>query len=110
MMCCASSPNDWGIDGSNLFDANKIYTLHKMSHFQTTTPGFRDKHGQIVISRTGFPSESFSGQTIYHLRCAHCDHNYGCAGKDIHLRRCPRHQEGAKGESLRTPAPNLFLR
>jgi hypothetical protein len=79
-----------------------------MSHFQTTTPGFRNKHGQIVVSRTGFPSESFPGQTIYHLRCAHCGHDYGSAGKDIHLRRCPRHQDGAKGEPLRAPARNLF--
>jgi hypothetical protein len=79
-----------------------------MNHFQTTTPGFRNKHGQIVISRTGFPSQTFPGQTVYHLRCAHCGHDYGSAGKNIHLRRCSRHQEGAKGEPLRTTAPNLF--
>lgn len=79
-----------------------------MTHFQTTTPGFKNKHGQIVISRTGFPSESFPSQTIYHLRCTHCGHDYGSAGKDIHLRRCPRHQDAAKGEPLRAPARNLF--
>jgi hypothetical protein len=79
-----------------------------MTHFQTTTPGYKNKYGQIVISRTGFPSESFPGQTIYHPRCTHCGHDYGSTGKDIHLRRCPSHQEGAKGEPLRAPAPNLF--
>lgn len=79
-----------------------------MTRFQTTDPGYKNKHGQIVISRTGFPSESFPGQTIYHLRCAECGHNYGANGSDIHKRRCPRHQDGAKGEALRDPAPNLF--
>lgn len=70
-----------------------------MPRFQTTDPGYTNKHGQIVIARTGFPSESFPGQTIYHLRCGHCRHDYGSNGKDIHLRRCPRHQDGIK-ESL----------
>jgi hypothetical protein len=79
-----------------------------MTRFQTTDPGYKNKHGQIVIARTGFPSESFPGQTIYHMRCSHCSHDYGSAGKDIHLRRCPRHQNGIKGEPLRTPPPNLF--
>lgn len=79
-----------------------------MPRFQTTDPGYKNKHGQIVISRTGFPSESFPGQTIYHLRCGHCLRDYGSNGKDIHLRRCPYHQDGAKGEPLREPAPSLF--
>jgi hypothetical protein len=79
-----------------------------MTTFQSTTPGYKNKHGQVVISRTGFPSESFPGQTIYHLRCSHCQHDYGSAGKDIHLRRCPRHQDGIKGEPLRAAPPNLF--
>jgi len=61
-----------------------------MTTFPTTTPGYKNKHGQIVIARTGFPSESFPGQTIYHLRCSHC------------------HQEGAKGELLRAAPANLF--
>ena len=52
--------------------------------------------------------ETFPGQTIYHLRCTHCGHDYGANGTDIHLRRCPSHQNGAKGEPLRDPAPNLF--
>ena len=79
-----------------------------MTIFQSTTPGYKNKHGQVVISRTGFPSESFPGQIIYHLRCSQCHHDYGSAGKDIHLRRCPRHQNGAQGELLRAVGPNLF--
>jgi len=79
-----------------------------MPRHKTTDPGYTNPHGQIVIRRTGFPSETFPGQTIYHLRCTHCGHDYGANGTDIHLRRCPRHQNGAKGEPLRAPAPNLF--
>jgi hypothetical protein len=79
-----------------------------MPRFQTTDPGYKNKHGQIVISRTGFPSESFPGQTIYHLRCDPCGHDYGSNGSDIHKRHCPRCQNGSKGEPLREPAPSLF--
>ena len=84
------------------------YKNREMPRFQTTDPGYKNKHGQIVIARTGFPSESFQGQTIYHLRCSHCDHDYGSNGKDIHLRRCPKHQNGIKGEPLREAPPSLF--
>jgi hypothetical protein len=81
-----------------------------MPRFQTTDPGYKNKHGQIVVARTGFPSESFPGQTIYRLRCnrTSCNHEYGANGCDIHNRRCPRCQNGVKGEPLRTPSPNLF--
>jgi len=79
-----------------------------MPEFQSTTPGYRNKHGQVVIARTGFPSKSFAGQAVYHLRCSHCHHDYGSNGCDIHLRRCPRHQGGVAGEPLRDPPPNLF--
>jgi hypothetical protein len=81
-----------------------------MPRHKTTDPGYCNKHNQIVVSRTGFPSETFPGQTIYHLRCGRhgCSHEYGSNGCDIHIRRCPRCQSGAKGELLRTPPPNLF--
>ena len=79
-----------------------------MNNFQTTTPGYKNKHGQMVIARTGFPSESFPGQTIYHLRCKHCRHDYGCNGLDIKGRRCPNCQQGIAGEPLRERAASLF--
>ena len=79
-----------------------------MPRFKTTDPGYRNPHGQIVIARTGFPSESFRGQTIYHLRCVHCLHDYGANGCDIHKRLCPRHQNGVKGEPLRNSNMSLF--
>ena len=79
-----------------------------MTRFQTTDPGYRNKHGQIVIKRTGFASESAPNQTIYRLLCDHCKHEYGANGSDIHKRRCPRHQDGAKGEALREEPLSLF--
>jgi hypothetical protein len=79
-----------------------------MLRHKTTDPGYRNQHGQVVVSRTGFPSESFPGQTIYRMRCDHCGYEYGSNGTDIHSRLCPSHQGGVRGEILRDPPPNLF--
>jgi hypothetical protein len=67
----------------------------------TTTPGYENENGQIVVRDTGFASESFQGQRVYHLRCSHCGHQYGANGTDVFKRLCPAHQGGAKGEKLR---------
>ena len=74
----------------------------------TTLPGFENKHGQVVIRDTGFPSETFPGQRVYELRCRHCNHHYGSNGCDVHLRRCPSHQRGTPGERLREAPARLF--
>jgi len=80
-----------------------------MTNFKSTIPGYKNQNGQDVISKRGLASESFAGQTIYHIRCAHCGHNYGSNGCDIHLRRCPGHDGGAKGERLLVERPpSLF--
>ena len=79
-----------------------------MAKFPSTTPGYENRNGQRVIASTGFPSETFPGQTVYRMRCVHCQHEYGSNGCDIHLRRCPRHQDGTRGERLREAAPSLF--
>ncbi len=67
----------------------------------TTTPGYSNENGQIVVRDTGFASDSFPGQRVYHLRCTHCGHEYGANGTDVFKRLCPNHQGGAKGEKLR---------
>ena len=74
----------------------------------TTTPGYANENGQSVIRDTGFPSETFNGQRIYHMRCARCGGEYGSNGCDVHLRRCPGCQGGSKGEPLPVPGPSLF--
>ena len=74
----------------------------------TTTPGFKNTNGQVVVRDTGFASESFPGQRVYHLRCSHCGHDYGSNGTDIAKRLCPNHQGGTRGEKLREAGPSLF--
>ena len=74
----------------------------------TTRPGYRNENGQVVVRNTGFGSESFPGQRVYHLRCTHCGHEYGANGTDIAKRLCPSHQGGIKGEKLREAGPRLF--
>lgn len=79
-----------------------------MARFRSTEPGYRNRHGQVVVETTGFPSESFPGQTIYRLRCSHCGHEYGSNGLDNTKRLCPRHQGGVKGKALRERPLSLF--
>ncbi len=75
---------------------------------RSTTPGYENENGQIVLSNTGFPSESRAGQRIYKLRCKTCHFEYGVPGIDIDKRLCPAHQAGAPGEPLREQGPGLF--
>ena len=74
----------------------------------TTTPGYENENGQVVLSDTGFPSQTRTGQRIYRLRCRHCGHEYGANGIDVEKRLCPGHQGGTQGERLRDPGPTLF--
>jgi hypothetical protein len=75
---------------------------------RTTVSGYVNENRQEVLARTGFPSATFPGQTIYKLRCEYCRGEYGSNGCDNHKRRCPFCQQGAKGEVLRESAPSLF--
>ena len=61
----------------------------------TTTPGFINQNGQMVVRDTGFGSETFPGQRVYQLRCGKCGNEYGCQG-------------GAAGEKLRERGLSLF--
>jgi hypothetical protein len=71
----------------------------------TTAPGYLNPNKQLVIAATGAPSTTRDRQSVYHLRCTHCRHDYGCNGMDIKGRLCPNCQSGIKGELLREPAP-----
>lgn len=75
------------------------------SQSQTTAPGFSNANQQKVIAATGAPSTSRANQSIYHLRCGLCGHDYGCNGLDIKARLCPSCQSGAPGEPLRERGP-----
>ena len=65
----------------------------------TTKPGYRNRNGQVVVSRTELPGTD-NNQYVYLMRCTHCDHEYGANGSDIFQRKCPRHQGGRPGLAL----------
>ncbi|HEV3279417.1 MAG TPA: hypothetical protein VG860_21695 [Terriglobia bacterium] len=62
----------------------------------TTKIGFVNPNGQVVIRDTGLPGTDHL-QRIYQLGCSLCGHVYGSNGSDIHDRKCPKHDGGAKG-------------
>jgi hypothetical protein len=62
----------------------------------TTALGYSNKRGQMVVRKTGLAGNDHN-QSIYELRCAACNVHYGANGSDIHLRKCPCCQGGAKG-------------
>jgi hypothetical protein len=66
-----------------LFDENDMKTTKG-----TTTPGFENKNGQVVLSRTSSKGTDHN-QYIYLLRCKHCGLEYGANGSDIWERKCP---------------------
>ena len=74
----------------------------------TTTPGYVNPNGQMVVRDTGFASESRAGQRVYEMRCGQCGFQYGSNGIDCEKRLCPGHQGGVVGERLRAMGPGLF--
>ena len=62
----------------------------------TTTPGYKNRNGQVVVHATGLAGTAF-GQYIYVLRCSHCSTEYGAIGPDIFQRRCPKCQRARPG-------------
>jgi Protein of unknown function (DUF429) len=62
----------------------------------TTKTGFENRNRQTVVRSTGLPGSDHA-QSIYVLRCGHCELTYGANGSDIFQRRCPNCQGGAAG-------------
>jgi len=62
----------------------------------TTRTGYINHNQQHVVRPTGAPGNDHL-QYIYVLRCGHCGCEYGANGSDIHERRCPTCQGGARG-------------
>lgn len=67
----------------------------------TTAVGFINPRNQEVIRKTDLAGTDHN-QRVYVLRCRDCGYEYGANGSDIHIRRCPRHDDGAPG--LEIPA------
>lgn len=68
----------------------------KVSKNPTTTIGYVNRNGQVVIRNTGLRGTDH-GQSVYQLGCSLCSHVYGVNGSDIHLRKCPNCQSGKPG-------------
>lgn len=62
----------------------------------STRPGFTNTNGQTVVAPTSLRGTDH-GQSVYVLRCRHCDEQYGANGSDIWLRNCPKCQGGRPG-------------
>ena len=62
----------------------------------TTVPGYRNRHGQVVVRPTGLAGSDHL-QRVYVLKCEHCSTEYGANGSDIWERRCPNCQDGRPG-------------
>jgi hypothetical protein len=58
---------------------------------RTTTIGFCNAHGQVVLRKTDLAGAT-EGQRVYVLRCGACGHEHPSDGCDVHTRRCPRCQ------------------
>lgn len=81
-----------------VFDAAaflKGYTV-KANKNSTTSIGYVNRNGQVVVRNTGLPGTDH-GQSVYQIGCSICGNVYGANGSDIHLRKCPKHQGGATG-------------
>ena len=75
----------------------------------STTPGYVNGNGQMVVRDTGVGSESRAGQRVYKVRCSRCRLEYGVNGIDVEKRLCPGCQGGVAGEKLREMhGPGLF--
>ena len=62
----------------------------------TTTPGYWNRNGQVVVKRTDRPGNDHN-QRLYVLECSRCGHRYGANGSDIWQRKCPECGGGQPG-------------
>jgi hypothetical protein len=87
---------------SPAFDSAAFSKGYKVmaSKNSTTRIGYVNKNGQVVIRNTGLRGTDH-GQSVYQLGCSLGGHIYGANGADIHLRKCPDCQGGAKGLPLK---------
>lgn len=61
-----------------------------------TTPGYRNRFGQILIRDTGSKGTDAS-QQVYQMACGRCGLNYAAKGVEVETRRCPACGGGRPG-------------
>ena len=65
----------------------------------TRQPGDTNNRGHVMIAKICRPGTDHNA-TLWHMRCAECEHEFGANGTDFHNRRCPACQYGAPGLAL----------
>jgi len=70
--------------------------LQSRANGYSVQPGFSNTNDQTVVRATGLPGTDY-GQSVYLLRCKHCDEEYGANGSDAWQRKCPECQGGKPG-------------
>jgi hypothetical protein len=79
--------------------SNQDCVRERAAKLKTTDVGYLNRNDQTVLRATGLPGTDHF-QRIYALRCGRCGHEYGANGSDIHLRKCPKCQQGRPGLAL----------
>ncbi len=64
--------------------------------------GDKNEKGQVLIRKTNMKSTTHSNPRvrIWVMYCPTCNTQYGSNSCDAHIRKCPYHQNGAKGEPI----------
>ena len=70
--------------------------IFKSGKGETTQIGYVNKNKQKCCGQRGIAGTDHN-QLAYRMECLECGDVYGANGSDVHLRKCPNCQEGAKG-------------
>ena len=62
--------------------------------------GEKNRNGQYLLMKTDKKSTTHPYATIWHMKCTHCGHEYGCNSCDAHIRKCPHCDKSAAGEPI----------
>lgn len=63
---------------------------------ESTQVGYVNRNNQKCLGHRNVPGTDHN-QLAYKVECLNCGHVYGANGSDIHLRQCPKCQDGAEG-------------
>ena len=67
----------------------------------TTEPGYENPNRQRNLGKTDPPLPGNDhNQVTYIVECLHCGHRYGANGSELHIRKCPKCQDGAPGLAI----------
>ena len=88
-----TTPEDWT---EVILEVRESPSREARSDAGTTTPGYWNRNGQVVVKRTDRPGNDHN-QRLYVLECSRCGHRYGANGSDVWQRKCPECGGGQPG-------------